>query len=299
MRLPLLIATPLLAIAAVAQAADAPRDLVEVNGHKIDEIEFLVFATEQHPQTPPDALNDPQFQVAVMNELVNTLLLSQDAAKNKLDKNPRVAAALEVARNKVLAQVAILAHLQKNPINDEQVKKAYDEKVGKGPIREYKARNIVVKTEDEAKAIIKSLDGGEKFDELAKTKSTASNAESGGELGWVAAAQMVKPIADVVTALGKDAHSKTPLQTGAGWMVLKLEDTRDAPSPAFEDVKATIAAELQRDVVARYIGELRKSGKMKVLEGNKPEASAPKAEAKAKPAAPKKPSADDMIAPKK
>ncbi len=300
MRRPLLIAMPFLAVAAVAQAADAPRDLVEVNGKKIDELEFLVFAAEQHPQTSPQALNDPQFQVAVMNELVNTVLLGQDATKQKLDKNPRVAAALDVARNRVLAQVAILSHLQKNPIKEEQVKKAYDDKIAKGPVREYKARNIVVKTEDDAKAIIKSLDGGAKFDELAKTKSIASNAESGGELGWVAAAQMIKPIAEVVTALDKGAYAKTPLKTDAGWMVLKLDEQRDAPPPAFDDVKAAITAELQREAVAKYVAELRKNGKMKVLEGGKGEAAAPKAEAKApaKAPAPKK-SAEDMIAPKK
>ena len=300
MRRPLLIAMPLLACAAVAQAADAPRDLVEVNGKKINELDFLVFAAEQHPQTSPQALNDQQFQVAVMNELVNTILLSQDAAKQKLDKNPRVAAALDVARNRVLAQVAILSHLQKNPIKEEQVKKAYDEKVAKGPVREYKTRNIVVKTEDEAKEILKSLDGGAKFDELAKSKSVASNAESGGELGWVAAAQMVKPIAEVVTKLDKGAHAKAPLKTDAGWMVLKLDDQRDAPPPAFDDVKAAIAAELQREAVAKYVAELRQNGKLKVLEGGKPEAAA-KSEAKAPPKAqaPKKPSAQEMIAPKK
>ena len=179
MRLPLLIATPLIALAtanALAQAPQAPRDLVEVNGTKINEVDFLIFASEVQPQATAQSLNDPQFQAAVMNELVNTVLLSQDAAKNKLDKNPRVAAALAIARNKVLAQMAILNYVQRNPIKEEQIKKAYDEKVAKGPIHEYKARNIVVKTEDEAKAVIKSLDGGEKFADLAKSKSIASNA---------------------------------------------------------------------------------------------------------------------------
>jgi peptidyl-prolyl cis-trans isomerase C len=304
MRIPQLIVPSLLAFAAAtayAQGANAPRDLVEVNGTKINEVDFLIFASEVQPQATPQALNDPQFQAAVMNELVNTVLLSQDATKSKLDKNPRVAAALQIARNKVLAQMAILSHVQKNPIKDEQIKKAYDEKVAKGPVREYKARNIVVKTEDEAKAVIKSLDGGEKFGELAKTKSVASNAASGGELGWVAAEQMVKPIAEVVSKLGKGAHSKTPLQTGAGWMVLQLEDTRDTPPPPFDEMKGSIAQELQRESVARYVAELRKSGKLRVIEGGAAQAAAPKADAKpqAKPAAPKKPSADEMIAPKK
>jgi len=80
---------------------------------------------------------------------------------------------------------------------------------------------------------------------------------------------MVKPIAEVASKLGKGAHSKTPLQTGAGWMVLQLEDTRDTPPPPFDEIKNSIAQELQRESVARYVAELRKNGKLKLLEATR------------------------------
>ena len=117
---------------------------------------------------------------------------------------------------------------------------------------------------------------------------------------------MVKPIGDVVAKLAKGTHAKTPLQTSAGWMVLQLEDTRDTPPPPFEEVKAALTQELQRESVAAYVAGLRKSGKLKLIEAGQPQAAAPKgaapkadAKPQAKPAAPKKPSADDIIAPKK
>jgi peptidyl-prolyl cis-trans isomerase C len=307
MRHLLLIASPFLAAAAVAQtappaqpakAAQGPRTLVEVNGTPINEAHFLVFAAER-PQTPPQALKDPQAQAVIMNELVNTVLMSQDAVKDKLDKNPNVAAAVEIARRKVLAQAAILNHLRSHPIKDEDVKKAYDAKYGKGPVREYKVRNIVSKSEADAQAVLKELGAGKKFSELAKEKSVASNAGEGGDLGWISAEQVIKPIGDAVSKLEKGAHTKAPLQTQAGWMLLELEDARDAAPPSFEQAKAAISAELQRDTVAAYVNSLRKAGKLAVADGqSRPAPAKQEAKPAAKPAAPKK-SAEDMIAPKK
>lgn len=298
MKYALIVASPFLAAAAVAQTAQGPRTIVEVNGTPINEAHFLVFAAER-PQTPPQALKDPQAQAVIMNELVNTVLMSQDAAKSKLDKNPNVVAAMEIARRKVLAQAAILNHLRAHPIKDEDIKKAYDAKYGKGPVREYKARNIVLKSEADAQAVLKDLGAGKKFADLAKEKSIASNAAEGGELGWVAADQVIKPIGEAMGKLEKGGYSKAPLQTQAGWMLLALEDVREAPPPSFEQAKSAIASELQRDTIAAYVNGLRKAGALKVADGQAPAAAAkPAAKPSAKPAAPKK-SAEDMIAPKK
>jgi len=199
----------------------------------------------------------------------------------------------------VLAQAAILNHLRSHPIKDEDVKKAYDAKYGKGAVREYKVRNIVSKTEADAQAVLKELGAGKKFSELAKEKSVASNAGEGGDLGWISAEQVIKPVGDAVSKLEKGAHLKAPLQTQAGWMLLELEDVRDAAPPSLEQAKAAISAELQRDTVAGYVNSLRKSGKLSVADGqSRPAPAKQEAKPAAKPAAPKK-SAEDMIAPKK
>ena len=311
MRYALIIASPFLAAVAVAQtaqpakpapaqaqAAQGPRTLVDVNGTPLNEAHFLVFASER-PQTPPQALKDPQLQALIMNELVNTVLMSQDATKSKIDKNPNVAAAVEVARRKVLAQAAILNHLRAHPIKEEDVKKAYDAKYGKGPLREYKVRNIVSKTEADAQAALQEIGTGKKFAEVAKTKSAASNAAEGGDLGWISADQVIRPIGDAIAKLDKGGHSKAPLQTQAGWMLLELEDVRDAQPPSLEQAKPALQAELQRDSVAAYVNNLRKSAQVKVADGqSRPAPAKQEGKPAAKPAAPKK-SAEDMIAPKK
>jgi len=66
------------------------------------------------------------------------------------------------------------------------------------------------------------------------------------------------------------------------------------PPPAFDEIKAALTQELQRESVARYVAELRKAGKVRVIEGGQGQAAAPKAPAaaakpQAKPAAPAAP----------
>lgn len=96
-----------------------------------------------------------------------------------------------------------------------------------------KARHVLVKTEQEAKDVIKELDGlsgqklNDKFVELATTKSTGPR-QGGGELGWFAANQMVKPFSDAAFALKKGEITKKPVQTQFGFHVILVEDTKAA-----------------------------------------------------------------------
>ena len=70
-------------------------------------------------------------------------------------------------------------------ITDADLQAVYDEQIGALPVRQQvKARHILVKTEDEAKEIIKELDGGADFAELAKEKSTGPSGAQGGDLGY-------------------------------------------------------------------------------------------------------------------
>ena len=53
--------------------------------------------------------------------------------------------------------------------------------------------HILISTEDEAKAIIASLEEGADFAELAKNKSTGPSGPNGGSLGKFGRGQMVQP----------------------------------------------------------------------------------------------------------
>ena len=151
--------------------------------------------------------------------------------------------------------------LGKDPIKETEIKKVYKEKVAGANNQEFKARHILLKTEDEAKTVIAKLDTGTDFVELAKEKSTGPSAKSGGDLGWFAPGRMVPPFARAVAEMKKGNHSKTPVKTQFGWHVIKLEDSRKMESPKYDDVKKQIADSLNNQRVQEYVKKLRKIGR--------------------------------------
>jgi len=131
-----------------------------------------------------------------------------------------------------------------------------------------------VKTEEEAKEVIKALDGlsgqklNDKFAELATTKSTGPSGQGGGELGWFAANQMVKPFSDAAFALKKGEITKTPVQTQFGYHVILVEDTKPAEKATFDVVKAQIENGLKMEKFRIQVSDkaqtLRKNAKVTI-----------------------------------
>jgi peptidyl-prolyl cis-trans isomerase C len=259
MRSTILISILAVFIASAALAADDT--VATVNGTKIKQ-QTLDTYTKFIQAANQGAQVDSRL---VLSELIKMELLYQEALKQKIDKEPEVAVRAEMQRKELLAN----ALLQKSgigaPVADDELKKIYDEKIKSQNITEYKARHILVKSEDEAKTIIADLDKGGSFEELAKSKSTdAGTKEHGGDLGWFAAPQMVPEFTQAVAALQKGSYTKTPVKTNYGYHVIKLEDSRPATPPSFDDSKKRIIASIQNARLLEYIETLRKKAKIDI-----------------------------------
>ena len=207
----------------------------------------------------------------LIEELINRELLYQEAEKKQLDKKPDVAPNLNFLRLSLLSQADIQDFIKNNPVTDEEVKAEYDKKVSGPDGTEYKARHILVKTEDEAKTVTEKLQKGGKFEELAKTHSTGPSKTKGGDLGWFNPSQMVPPFSEAVVALKKGEYTTTPVKTQFGWHVILLEDSRKKAPPAFDSVKARIRSSLQMQKVQKHIEELRKNATIVMVEPEKSE----------------------------
>jgi len=244
------------------KAAPAPDVLATVNGKPISKEMFAIYY-RQRLQKVAGSENTPQNQMASINELINTLLVVQDAVAKKLDKRPEIAAALELERAQLLTQVAIQDYLKQHSPDDKTLRKEYEKNIAGKSTKEFKARHILVKSEDEAKAIIKQLDGGADFAKLAKEKSTGPSGKTGGDLGWFAADQMVAPFSEAVAKMEKGSYSKAPVKTQFGWHTILLEDMRETPAPSFEQAKSELAMKMRRQALEKYISELREKAEVK------------------------------------
>ena len=257
--------TSILLIAFASQSVFAldTNTVASVNGVKITQKQY-----EEHlkarSQHNPRGKEAPISRQAILDELINREILLQEAKKLKLNKDKRVKAEIENAKTNILIQTLISRSPAAQPVTDKEMKKVYDEQIGKADPKEYKARHILVKDEATAKKIIKQLNDGANFEELAKTESTGPSGKNGGDLGWFSAAQMVPEFSKAVASMKKGTHSQKPVKTQFGWHIIKLEDSRKRELPKFEAVKKQIAPMIQNKRLQEYVLQLRSKAKIEI-----------------------------------
>lgn len=258
-KLKVLIASGL--FAAMANVAIA-KDVATVNGKGISENDYKNFLQHRLGKKADGSVGANRQQV--INELVSRELILQDAKKQGITKDKAFKYQLEQLKNDAIIKAALSKKIGANPITDMELKNEYDTRIKTANVQEYKASHILVKTEDEAKAIIKELKGGAVFADVAKAKSTGPSGKNGGDLGWFNPSQMVPPFSQAVVEMKKGEVSKTPVKTQFGWHVIKRVDSRKVEPPKFEDVKKQLQQILQNQRVQAYMQELRKKGKIEI-----------------------------------
>jgi peptidyl-prolyl cis-trans isomerase C len=153
-------------------------------------------------------------------------------------------------------------------ITDEEIRKRYDTEVSNTPpVNEVKARHILVKTKEEADAIIEQLEAGGDFEKLANENTTdPSGKETGGELGYFGPGQMVPEFEKAAFALDVGAYSKEPVESQFGFHVIKVEDKRTQQPPAFDQVKDQIRSILLRENYFALVKSLRGAAKVDIAD---------------------------------
>jgi len=271
--------------AAPLNAQDAKDPLVaKVNGVEIHQSDLDIIETEagQIPPMSPDAKKD--YLVAFMTDLV---LVAKAAQDQKLGDGPDFAKKLEFSRNKLLMTM-LLEKTGKAALTDEAMRKVYDDAIKQvPPEEEVHARHILIRAaagddkaskdaETKIKVVIARLKKGEDFAKVAgEVTEDPSGKANGGDLGFFSKDQMVPEFSEVAFTLDKGKFSE-PVKTQFGWHVLKVEDKRQKPAPAFADVKEQIEAFVARKAQADLVTELRKTAKIEKFYKTEGAAEAPK-----------------------
>lgn len=206
---------------------------------------------------------DENTRKLIVDKLIASELVYQEAQRTGLDKQPDFVAKEELTRRELLVNTYLQDYLKKNPISEADIKAAYEKYKTEVGTKEYNARHVLVATEAEAKDIIAQLDKKADFAKIAKEKSLdPGSKEKGGDLGWFSAGSMVKPFSEAVTKLQKGSHTQTPIQTQFGWHVIKLENSRDVQPPAYDKVKEGLQKQLQQRQLEKLLTDLRSKAKI-------------------------------------
>ena len=231
--------------AAEAPAEDPAKVVATVGDIEITsgEVDAAVADMGQRVATLPR----PTARARALDALIDTYVLADLARKEGIDKSQDFLDRMKQQEVRTLQALYFGQKIQ-GAVSDEAIKAAYDEQVKSlAPKSQVRARHILLKTEDEAKAVIEELKGGADFAEVAKAKSTGPSGPNGGDLGFFGEGQMVPEFERAAFALEPGGYTDEPVKTQFGFHVIKLEEKRQSPPPALTQVEGQIRNQLLRE----------------------------------------------------
>jgi peptidyl-prolyl cis-trans isomerase C len=248
-----------------AKPAPAPDTvLAHVNGKTITEADVEFAESDLDPQfgkLPPE-----QRRAAALSALIEIHVMADKAVADGIDKDPEFQRRMALLHDRALHSALVDKEVA-DKITDADLKKRYDEEMAKQPpVNEIHARHILVKTKEEAEAIIKELDAGGDFEKIAKEKSTDGAAPQGGDLGYFTEDQMVPEFSKAAFALPVGKYTEKPVQTQFGWHIIKVEDKRIKQPPSFDEVKNQIRQVVLRDKYFDMVKQTRAAAKIDIAD---------------------------------
>lgn len=246
-----LTATAFFASISLAQTADTV--VAELNGTPITFGEIAEFQ-----QTIPNAagMETSQILPRLIEFYVDQQLIQQAAEGRGLENDPQVIEQLERLKSQMVQQAYLRDEIA-DRVTEDKIREAYEkrlETMTQEP--EVRARHILVKTEDEAEALLRELSDGASFEDLARDKSTGPSGPQGGDLGYFVAGTMVPEFSEAAFSM-EPGEVSAPVQTDFGWHVIKVEDRRLKPLPTYEEMLPQIRDELSNEAVELVMTELR------------------------------------------
>ncbi|MDP2418335.1 MAG: peptidylprolyl isomerase [Hydrogenophaga sp.] len=252
------------ALTAAALIAAAPwaaaQNVAIVNGKAVPtaRVEALAQQVAASGRPVDDAVRAQLKEEAVLREI-----FMQEAQKRGIAATAEFKTQMELARQTIMIRALFADYQKKNPVTDAELKAEYDKFVDANAGQEFRARHILVEKEDEAKAIIASIKGGAKFEDIAKKQSKdPGSGANGGDLDWAAAASYVTEFSEAMVKLGKGQMTDAPVKSQFGWHIIRVDDVRQAQLPAFDEVKPQIAQQMQQQKLSEFQQNLREKAKV-------------------------------------
>ena len=239
------------------------KPVVYVNDHPITEAD-IVMQIETLPHMFTSGRDD-EIRQAVLERLIQQQLVVNAAKEMGIDNDPEYLSQLKTLKDNLIFNFVISDKLNAE-ITPARLKQYYDEHAQEYAYPSVKAAHILVKSEAEAKAIIKRLDKGEKFADLAVENSTGPAAVKGGMLGWLARNTMVEPFENAVFALKAGEYTKEPVKTQFGYHVIKVYEVDENHVPLLEELEPEFQQQLSEQIIGEYIKSLEEKASIRYEE---------------------------------
>lgn len=211
-----------------------------------------------------ESYNNPQGRAAILDQLIEQALFLTDARKNMLEYDPAFKQQLQRLKDDLLVQFAISKAVERVSVTEAEIKTFFDEHPEQFTGQEtVGASHILVDSEAEAEALLKSIQAGEiSFEDAAKQHSSCPSAQNGGSLGEFGRGQMVPEFDEACfnMAIGE---LRGPVRTQFGYHIIRLDSRKAAQPLKFSEARDAIREHLLNE--KRRAAYQSKVNQMKIM----------------------------------
>ena len=201
----------------------------------------------------------------LLKNLIDTHLVAAAARKEGLGKRSKIVKQVRRNEDRILHQ-AYLDERIAETLSDEQLKERYQTYLKSSlATEELRASHILVQTREQAIEVIRQLNKGADFANLAKNISTGPSGKQGGDLGYFTRERMVPSFSKAAFATSLGEFTPEPIKTQFGWHIIKVEDKRILKPKSFDQVKMQLRKKVINGLIDSIVSELRKSAKVETF----------------------------------
>ncbi|MDO5041591.1 MAG: peptidylprolyl isomerase [Peptoniphilus sp.] len=223
--------------------------LARVNNNEITQQDYDAFMSSIPLQIKAQVLKgQPENKIIkeILNELIYKELLYIDAKEKGYHEEEAFQRMLKQSESSLLTTYAIGKLLEEVAPTDREVEAYYNANAERYDDEErVEASHILVADEETADEVIRKLDEGEQFEDLAMEYSECPSKNNGGNLGIFGHGDMVKPFEDAVFAMNEDEIS-APVKTDFGYHIIKLNKKIAAKKYTLSEVRDKVYEDLKK-----------------------------------------------------
>jgi peptidyl-prolyl cis-trans isomerase C len=270
----------LLSHATFGYAAE-PGVLVTGQGVRVTKDDLNVEAQRMPLESRKGILSKPDNVSQTASNLFVRRALAAEAEVEGLQNKPSVAAAIQIAKDRILSEARLAQLDEAAKPTDKALEKFARAKYKAEPQRflapeQTRASHILIATtvqdaKEKAEKIRQDILAGSNFEELAKQHSAdPGSAAKGGDLGLFAKGKMVKPFEEALDQLQRPGDLSPVVETQFGFHIIKLTERRPAGRRSYDEVKD----ELYREAISKILSDARVLKVEKILSDAKFERTA-------------------------
>lgn len=233
--------------------AQDPQVVARVNGEEMTAADLQLAEEAFAPQL--GEMPDDARRSILVDALIDMRLAANAARADKIDERDAFKRRMTFLEEQTLRSIYADEALN-DTVTDAAVRAVYDEEISKIPaMPETKLSHVLLPTAAEAEDVIEALASGTSFDSVAREKSLDEVSKAnGGDLGFLAEDEILPEIASAVADLEAGQFTAIPVESAFGFHVVRVDEIRNRPAPAFEEIgpqiRQALEARAQRDLVA-------------------------------------------------